>query len=304
MQTEYLEEFVTFARFMNLTKAAEDLHMTQSNLGKHIRKLETELGFKLVDYSHKRLRLTAAGERFLGGIQQQLEAIQHLVGDCQRLAATDAFQVSVQDPPFADHAARAFFSAINCMRTTNPNLSVKFVHINYRNHRRLLDTGKIDVLVEYRYGDRGQLLTEYERAGIAAVPLGSVPFCLWMDTAIAPAKGFVGRNDIADLRISTFSDESSPIHRLVDDLYGAAGLSPRLGIINANSPDEFYHTFHAGSAFLLPTTYQGNFLFADRADMAFVPFEDDFVRAEVFVITAREGRCAELFQACLAEGAA
>lgn len=294
MQTEYLEEFVAFARFMNLTKAAEELHMTQSNLGKHIKKLEIELGFKLVDYSHKRLCLTGAGELFLDGVQQLLDNMDHMIAQCRLRAERAECQVNVQDPPFVDYVARDFFASINRMRSENPGILTKFVHFNYRNHRKMLDSGKIDVLIEYRFGNRSQLLEAYRSANVIALPIGTVDFCLWFDKVNAPAKESISRDDIAELRISTFSDESSPIHLLLNDLYGSIGMSPRTSIITANSPDEFYHTYHPGSVFLLPTTYQDNFLFAARDDMVFIPFEDDFVHAEVFVIISRGNPCIDL----------
>jgi DNA-binding transcriptional LysR family regulator len=64
MRVETLREYVTFARCLNFTRAAAELHLTQSTLSKHVAALERELGATLV-LREKPLRLSAAGIKLL-----------------------------------------------------------------------------------------------------------------------------------------------------------------------------------------------------------------------------------------------
>ena len=42
-----LNEFVVFAKYLNISKAADVLFTSQSNLSKHLKQLESDLGFNL-----------------------------------------------------------------------------------------------------------------------------------------------------------------------------------------------------------------------------------------------------------------
>lgn len=68
-------EFIVLAKHLNFVRAAEDLHISQPTLTRHIACLERELGFKL--FNRNPMALTKAGESFresIGGIIDQLDA--------------------------------------------------------------------------------------------------------------------------------------------------------------------------------------------------------------------------------------
>jgi DNA-binding transcriptional LysR family regulator len=57
--------FVTIARLMSFTRAAEYLHMTQPTVSQQLAMLEAQFGTALIERDTRRLRLTAAGEALL-----------------------------------------------------------------------------------------------------------------------------------------------------------------------------------------------------------------------------------------------
>lgn len=58
MDTRVLKYFLTVAHTNNITKAAEQLHITQPTLSRQIMDLEHELDVPLFDRSQRRLQLT------------------------------------------------------------------------------------------------------------------------------------------------------------------------------------------------------------------------------------------------------
>lgn len=72
MDMKLLRTFATAARTLNFHKAAEQLFLSQPTVTQHIRLLETELRANLFDRGGRRVRLTAAGERFLAYADQVL----------------------------------------------------------------------------------------------------------------------------------------------------------------------------------------------------------------------------------------
>lgn len=65
MDTNWLEDFVCFARTMNFTRAAQERNITQSAFSRRIQSLELWAGMALIDRKSYPARLSRAGEDFL-----------------------------------------------------------------------------------------------------------------------------------------------------------------------------------------------------------------------------------------------
>ncbi|MGH8082201.1 MAG: LysR substrate-binding domain-containing protein [Lysobacter sp.] len=69
--------FATAARTQNLTRAAEQMHLTVSALSHQIRTLEERLGRRLFERGPRGVTLTADGERLLSVVAPHLDALDH-----------------------------------------------------------------------------------------------------------------------------------------------------------------------------------------------------------------------------------
>jgi DNA-binding transcriptional LysR family regulator len=65
MQLRHLKTFQAVASTLNVTRAAEQVHLSQSSVTEQIQALEADLGTALFDRSRRRLQLTEAGRRLL-----------------------------------------------------------------------------------------------------------------------------------------------------------------------------------------------------------------------------------------------
>ena len=80
----WLRTFCALVEVGHFTRTAERLHMTQSGVSQHVRKLEEQLGVALLIRHGRRFSLTDAGERLYREGQQLVEALTSLkqrVGD-------------------------------------------------------------------------------------------------------------------------------------------------------------------------------------------------------------------------------
>ena len=80
-----LQYFVTVAQYLNFTRAAEALFITQPTLSRQIANLEDELTTKLFDRTRSKMALTPAGELLLSEAQQLLEHTDGLVMRLRRI---------------------------------------------------------------------------------------------------------------------------------------------------------------------------------------------------------------------------
>lgn len=81
MDLKLLRTFVTAAELENFHQTAERLYLAQPTVTTHIRQLEHLLGFQLFDRVGKRVRLTAAGHRFLPHARRVLATYEQAVND-------------------------------------------------------------------------------------------------------------------------------------------------------------------------------------------------------------------------------
>lgn len=75
METRILNYFLKIAQLNNMSKAAEQLHITQPTLSRQIKTLENSLGTKLFNRDNKKMTLTNAGIIFQKRAQQIVQLV-------------------------------------------------------------------------------------------------------------------------------------------------------------------------------------------------------------------------------------
>lgn len=79
-----LQAFDAAARHMSFTRAAEDLHLTQSGISRQINTLETYLGIRLFQRVGSRLVLTEIGRSYAEEVQNALDGLEEISIDAVR----------------------------------------------------------------------------------------------------------------------------------------------------------------------------------------------------------------------------
>lgn len=85
MDTKYLTYILTIAKRKNMTKAAEDLFVSQSSLSQYLSKLENELGTALFYRSKGSLTLTPAGELYVAAAEEVVRIKDNLYRSIQNI---------------------------------------------------------------------------------------------------------------------------------------------------------------------------------------------------------------------------
>lgn len=85
MDLHQLKTFVTVARERSITRASEQLHLSQPAVSAHIKALEDALGLALFERTSRGMSLTADGERLLAKAEQTLAAHRELLDEATRL---------------------------------------------------------------------------------------------------------------------------------------------------------------------------------------------------------------------------
>lgn len=85
-EIRHIRAFLAVARQSNFTKAAHELHVSQSALTVQIQQLEEALGIRLFDRTNRRVVLTEAGSALIGPLQRVLIDTENIVSQTRDIS--------------------------------------------------------------------------------------------------------------------------------------------------------------------------------------------------------------------------
>ena len=184
-----LRAFESAARHLNFTKAANELHVTQSALSQRIGALEAELGFALFTRRGRQMQLTQKGDAIAAAMGRAMSEITRTFAGLEEVEAARTLVISVL-PSFAArwlmprmmrfHAAHPDIDVqVNAegrlvdLTTSEADLAVRFGTGRYPGHHvdfvmddYVLPVARPDLIAAQK-ADRGKL----DSAGLARLPL-------------------------------------------------------------------------------------------------------------------------------------
>lgn len=142
MKIESLNEFIVVAHHLNFTSAATKLHISQSNLSKHISELEQELGVELIQRG-KQLKLTAAGMAFHDDAIQLHHMYRNAIKHCKDVASQTEELLTIQEPYIFDVMGETLYKAAKKFRDDNPYIMLRFSTEHKKNRSKRLMAEKL-----------------------------------------------------------------------------------------------------------------------------------------------------------------
>ncbi|MCL2402305.1 MAG: LysR family transcriptional regulator, partial [Oscillospiraceae bacterium] len=116
-----LNLFASLARTLNFSRTAEQYFITQPAVSHHIKKLEAELGAKLINRSSHEVSLTPEGEEFLNYISQILELSSEAENRIQNMAQGRLGHIRIAALSYASYQLCECLSALS---DAHPNIQV------------------------------------------------------------------------------------------------------------------------------------------------------------------------------------
>ena len=98
-ELRHIRAFLKIAETRNFTRAASDLHVSQSALTVQVQQLEESLGVRLFDRNKRGVTLTAAGKDVFGPLQRLFNDAQNIVEHARDLSSASTGFVSIAALP-------------------------------------------------------------------------------------------------------------------------------------------------------------------------------------------------------------
>ena len=145
MNLDLLRSFFAISEFGSLSKAAEQLHVSQSTLTRQMQTLETEIGGQLLERGHGGVALTATGHSLLEGMRPVVARADIIISEARKLARGQSSSVRIG---YLMSAAGEYLNpALAALRRSHPETKVQLVDLSPGGQIAALRRGELDVLV-------------------------------------------------------------------------------------------------------------------------------------------------------------
>lgn len=150
MEFSKLEYIVKVAELGNITRAAEELFMTQPALSHYISRVEKEEGVKLFDRSSNPITLTYEGERYVETAKQIIELNRLLKEEMSEVVNARKGRIRIGIPPL--RAAHMLPKFIPVFAEEYPNVQIQTLEHNSRQLREDVLKGSVDFAILPKLG--------------------------------------------------------------------------------------------------------------------------------------------------------
>ena len=171
MNIHELNYVLCIAKHQNMTKAAQELFISQPTLSKHLGKLERELGIKLFSRVDNCYIPTYAGRRYMEYASGVLELTRDWEKELADLRSQNDGELNVAFPLM--RRSCMIPRILPAFRRIHPNIRLNFLEETYAIQERLLTDSRIDFAI-FSDGSLNPKL-EYETLGPEAILLAVSP---------------------------------------------------------------------------------------------------------------------------------
>ena len=215
MNTQELEYILCIAKHKNLTKAAQELYISQPTLSKYLKRIEEELGGKIFSYSKNQYIPTYLGRKYIEYAEKVLIMDANWKKELEDLNANKKGELSIAFPPM--RSACIIPKVIPAFRKRYPDIKINFLEESNAIEEKLLHSDTLDFAVFNETLAHPEL--DYQT-------LGKEEILIMTSTKLS-------NNDYLDL--AQIKDENFILNfpnqttgKIVDELFAKANIRPKV----------------------------------------------------------------------------
>ena len=241
MDLKQLQYLLTLAEHRSFTKASKELYISQPSLSSYVAKAEDALGVTLFDRSTSPLTLTYAGEVYINGAKDILDACKRLENQLRDISAQKIGRVRIALS--SDRAAYMIPLVFPHYQQLHPDVTVRFIPSASERAVQLLLDNQADLAILPEGDWNGQ--------GLVRSDIYSEELVLVADQALVReehrmegVRNAVDIYRLEEIPLITLSPPHS-IRSFVDHLFSSNGLRPNI-CMEASSLATAYRLATAG----------------------------------------------------------
>lgn len=140
-----LEYFISVAKHKNITRAAQELYISQPSLSKYIKKLEDTLGTPLFNRLGHTFTLTYAGERYLENAQEILKIKSKINAEISDICKNNKGRLNIAVP--STRGSYMIPDTLPIFKKNYPNVEVNLIECPSSDAEKALINGEADLAI-------------------------------------------------------------------------------------------------------------------------------------------------------------
>ena len=226
METKLIEYILTIAKYKSVSRAAEELYVTQSALNQQLLKLEKELGAPLFIRTRNHWELTEIGELYVKNSEQILQIKRQTYTQIEDMAKRWNGTITIGLTP--ERGIQMFTSIYPQIHALYPETTFQPLEASVASQVRMLTANQLDISF--------QTISERKYRHLVYKHILYEPFylCVPKDHPLAYQEPREPKN-YPEISLSLFRDElftlvekNSTMRPVIDQLFEAAVFKPKL----------------------------------------------------------------------------
>lgn len=240
MTLKQLEYFLAVCKYENITRAAENLHVTQPSITTSIKNLEEYLGVELIDRSSKKISITQEGKLLAKRALDILKRVEDASEEIRDFGTMKKRIIRIGVPPMI--GSFLFPEIFIEFSMKFPDIELKVVENGSLETKRLLENDEIDAAFI--------ILESYDQTEVKPIVKTEVQFCVNMENKLAQ-KDVISMEEIGCEPVIMLK-EGFYHNRVVRERYSNSKVKPNI-IYYSNQLDTIksFVKSNIGSAFLI-----------------------------------------------------
>lgn len=217
MDIRSLRYFIETVKRSSFTRAAEEMHVTQSTISKMVHQLEEEMGTALLVRDGRRLALTDTGHAVFERGQEVLSTMRRLAQEVHDIRTLRQGRLSVGMPPMINVL---FTPVVKAFRKRHPDIELALTEDTGQAIERQVAAGALEIGMT--------VLPHHPDLQLETLPVASYPiWALGMPGTFRKEQSAIGIRALRDTPLVLLNDDFALTRALLRE-FDEAGVKPKI----------------------------------------------------------------------------
>lgn len=150
---QQIEAFLCVAKHLNMSRAAEELFVSQPTLSKSLQRFETGIGYKVFDRNNKGMCLTPQGDLLHNRLEGIYHAMKIAIDEASNIGDTDSKTLIILSPSTFDvsDAYNGVKQALKAFKADNPDVKVIEKLLSFDEMKHQIEVGLYDIVISHSF---------------------------------------------------------------------------------------------------------------------------------------------------------
>ena len=222
MNMTQIKYFLTVAKYLNFTNAANALYISQPALSRQIQIIEEEIGCILFTRNSRNVQMTPSARLLVKELEKIYDDYNIAIAKAQSAyqGLTGEINIGILD---GTRVSDLFPKVLGYFHEFHPNVEIKMQYYSFRMLQDKLNAGELDFVITLKFD-----IVKRENLQYRIIEKTKDHIVMHKDHRLAKASKVMLSDFVNDVFIMVSADDSVESPKLILDAFSNAGVKPRI----------------------------------------------------------------------------